>query len=79
MASFGYPSPTGFQQPSIHKEMPASKMELHISCNGLKKMDITSHSDPMAVLHMYDKVNKKWTEVTSLLSCIKLIAKSLRT
>jgi len=62
MASFGYPPPTGFQQPSMHKEMPASKMELHISCNGLKKMDITSHSDPMAVLHMYDKVNKKWTE-----------------
>ena len=63
MASFGYPPSAGFHQLPMQKEMPASKVELHISCNGLQKMDITSHSDPMAVLHMYDKVTKKWTEV----------------
>ena len=63
MAALGYPPPIGFNQPPMQKEVLASKVELHISCNGLKKMDITSHSDPMAVLHMYDKGTKKWTEV----------------
>lgn len=72
MASFGYPpgptSGAGFQAPypppqQSMQQMPASRVELHISCTGLRKMDITSHSDPLAVLHMYDKVSKKWNEV----------------
>ncbi len=41
-----------------------SKIELHISCKGLHKMDITSSSDPMAVLHMLDKQSKQWVEVS---------------
>lgn len=68
MASFGYPPGPGYQAPyppapQARQQMPSSKVELHVSCNGLRKMDVTSHSDPQAVLHMYDKVVKKWTEV----------------
>ncbi len=40
-----------------------SKIELHISCNNLTKKDITSSSDPIAVLHMQDKGSKQWIEV----------------
>ncbi|XP_065064940.1 copine-3-like [Rhopilema esculentum] len=67
MAAVRNPVAPGYQSapypPSApSQQMPASRMDLYISCTGLLKMDATSHSDPMAVLHMYNKVSKKWQE-----------------
>ena len=44
--------------------VPCSKVEVRISCNGLLNKDVTSKSDPCAVIYMMDK--EKWFEV-----CIK--------
>ena len=71
----GYPSPQGpgypsgppqggYPQPQMQQQkMPASKVELYISCANLLRMDVTSASDPIAILHLYDKPTKKWNEV----------------
>ena len=41
--------------------VPVSKIELHISCNNLLDKDVTSKSDPCAVLYLQDR--GKWYEV----------------
>eukprot|EP00112_Aurelia_sp_Birch-Aquarium-sp1_P019041 Seg4633.1 transcript_id=Seg4633.1/GoldUCD/mRNA.D3Y31 product=Copine-3 protein_id=Seg4633.1/GoldUCD/D3Y31 len=58
----GYPQSA--PQPQMQQQkIPASKVELYISCADLLRMDVTSASDPIAILHLYDKPTKKWNEV----------------
>ena len=67
----GYPTgpqqggyPQSAPQPQMQQQkIPASKVELYISCTDLLRMDVTSASDPIAILHLYDKPTKKWNEV----------------
>lgn len=42
-----------------------TKVELHISCRGLKDKDVLSKSDPIAVLLMQDK-DGQWFEVMQI-------------
>lgn len=65
----GYPPGPGYPPASMYPpqrqqaSLPVSKVELHISCTNLLKMDVTSSSDPMAILYMQEKKSKKWMEV----------------
>lgn len=73
----GYPAgppqggyPQSAPQPQMQQQkIPASKVELYISCADLLRMDVTSASDPIAILHLYDKPTKKWNEVMGFLQC----------
>ena len=80
----GYPPgpvypPTLMYPPLQWKEasFPVSKVELHISCAKLLKMNVTSSSDPMAVLHMQEKKSKKWMEVCTVCCEAQLHVKTL--
>ena len=41
-----------------------TKVELYISCQGLKNKDVMSKSDPIAVLYCYD--GQRWREVNAV-------------
>ena len=42
----------------------SSTVELRFSCKNLPDKDITSKSDPVAVLMMFDTLQKVWVEVS---------------
>jgi len=44
-------------------EEPVSRVEIQVSCNGLKNMDVTSKSDPCCVLYMQQD-GASWQEVS---------------
>jgi hypothetical protein len=45
------------------KALLPDTVELRLSCRGLPKMDLLSHSDPFAVLYGRDKLSGNWTEL----------------
>ena len=47
-----------------------SKVEIHISCKGLRNKDTFSKSDPIVSVKLYDKFKKTWIEVDRT-ECIK--------
>ena len=47
-----------------------SKVELHLSCKGLKNKDTFSKSDPIVSVQLFDKIRKTWREVDRT-ECIK--------
>jgi len=47
-----------------------SKVELHVSCKDLPKLDKLSKSDPIMAVKLYDVVKKTWTEADRT-ECVK--------
>ena len=43
-----------------------SKVQLHISCEGLKDKDVLSKSDPICAVYVWDDSYKKWQEVSTI-------------
>ena len=54
-----YPPPSAAYPPSSRG--PSTRVELHLSCKGLKKADVLSKSDPLVAV--YSPAVKGWTEV----------------
>ncbi|XP_075690192.1 copine-9 isoform X1 [Rhinoderma darwinii] len=46
----------------IHTSVPATKIEITVSCRSLLDMDTFSKSDPVVVLYVQGIGNKEWTE-----------------
>eukprot|EP00824_Muranothrix_gubernata_P015770 TRINITY_DN33001_c0_g1_i1.p1 TRINITY_DN33001_c0_g1~~TRINITY_DN33001_c0_g1_i1.p1 ORF type:complete len:545 (+),score=112.55 TRINITY_DN33001_c0_g1_i1:24-1637(+) len=42
---------------------PPTKVEIHVACENLKSLDLTSKSDPIAVCYMWDQGSKDYVEV----------------
>ena len=45
-----------------------SKVQLHVSCEGLKDKDLLSKSDPICAVYVWDEKYKQWREVGMLKS-----------
>jgi hypothetical protein len=41
-----------------------SKVQLHISCEGLIDKDVLSKSDPLCAVYIWDESYKQWREVS---------------
>ena len=48
--------------PPVSQSVPSSRVELHISCKGLRKADALSKSDPLVAVYTLS-ATKAWTEV----------------
>ncbi|KAE8612432.1 hypothetical protein XENTR_v10012852 [Xenopus tropicalis] len=46
----------------VHSSVPATKIEITVSCRSLLDMDTFSKSDPVVVLYVQGVGNKEWTE-----------------
>ncbi|XP_040214969.1 copine-9 isoform X2 [Rana temporaria] len=46
----------------VHTSVPATKIEITVSCRSLLDMDTFSKSDPVVVLYLQGIGNKEWTE-----------------
>ncbi|XP_073500897.1 copine-9 [Phyllobates terribilis] len=46
----------------VHSSVPATKIEITVSCRSLLDMDTFSKSDPVVVLYVQSVGNKEWTE-----------------
>ncbi|XP_040264651.1 copine-8-like [Bufo bufo] len=46
----------------VHTSVPATKIEITVSCRNLLDMDTFSKSDPVVVLYVQGVGNKEWTE-----------------
>ncbi|XP_044157176.1 copine-9 [Bufo gargarizans] len=46
----------------VHTSVPATKIEITVSCRNLLDMDTFSKSDPVVVLYIQGVGNKEWTE-----------------
>ncbi|XP_018112630.2 copine-9 isoform X2 [Xenopus laevis] len=46
----------------VHTSVPATKIEITVSCRSLLDMDTFSKSDPVVVLYVQGVGNKEWTE-----------------
>ncbi|KAG9483523.1 copine-9 isoform X1 [Eleutherodactylus coqui] len=46
----------------VHTSVPATKIEITVSCRSLLDMDTFSKSDPVVVLYIQGVGNKEWTE-----------------
>ncbi|XP_053576945.1 copine-9 [Bombina bombina] len=46
----------------VHTSVPATKIEITVSCRNLLDMDTFSKSDPVVVLYLQGIGNKEWTE-----------------
>lgn len=49
-----------------------SKVQLHVSCEGLKDKDVLSKSDPICAVYSWDENVKQWREVHKLDNCMKI-------
>eukprot|EP00045_Choanoeca_perplexa_P013309 m.150285 g.150285 ORF g.150285 m.150285 type:complete len:586 (+) comp16314_c0_seq1:94-1851(+) len=49
--------------PNANNSVPASRLQLHFACQGLKRMDTFSKSDPYVVVHLRTNKSKPWLEV----------------
>ena len=55
MAAVSYPVPLA--------SVPSTRVELHISCEKLRDMDVFSKSDPIVSVRVKDAGSKSWREV----------------
>ena len=51
-----------------------SKVQLHISCEGLKDKDVLSKSDPICAVYLWDESYKRWHEVSKITKICTIIS-----
>uniref|UniRef100_A0A3B3YU39 Copine C-terminal domain-containing protein n=1 Tax=Poecilia mexicana TaxID=48701 RepID=A0A3B3YU39_9TELE len=51
----------------LNPSIPATKVEITVSCRNLLDMDTFSKSDPICVLYTQGMGNKEWREVSTFL------------
>ena len=42
-----------------------SKVQLHVSCEGLLDKDVLSKSDPICAVYIFDALSNQWREVNT--------------
>jgi hypothetical protein len=68
-----YPPPSAAYPPSSRG--PSTRVELHLSCKGLKKADVLSKSDPL--IAVYTPAAKGWTEVLKFEKLFRLLIRGI--